>query len=604
MTNELVPGREPLQIVEIVQPSCVHSYGVAPCTAEIGATGPTECFNTDRTCQDPLALDLSGRVVWRFVRPDDNRQMDLYAVEGNTLKLNPIPSLKGVSTVPTRINAGGGNRNAKALGNRASATIRFTNHRYDDTGSDPYVANRSYIATDRGTFWGKWLARNPYHNGWEVNVYDGYHGQSLDDMVKRTYLIDRINGPDASGDVDVLVNDPLRLADDQRSLCPPPVALQLRDAINDSQTAGVVIVGQDADVNAPVGDPTLTTYYLRVDDEIIAYTGSTESNPGEWTLTGVARSALGTEAEPHEAEEQVGRVAHWDARSLWKILEDLTSIYTPIPAIYTPFSQWEEEGLSFLSIYALTATVAEPTPVVDLLGELCQQSLSYLYWDDRNQTIPFRALRPPATQPVKITDFANIKGGTVQVTADPDQRISRVVVYYGQRNPTAGLDDVANYRSIEVRADLQAETQYQESRTRRIFSRWLRSDAQAQDLATRFLSRYRDNPRFMTLRLDAKDRSLWTADPVDVITREIEDETGGSPTTRWQVIAAEEIEPGHVVRYDLQTLEFFGRFGFYMAPDAPNYNATPPRDRNAPGVGFYADEDGLMADGTEGYKFQ
>lgn len=597
-------GREPVQIVELVQPRCVNTYGQSPCTAEIGVIFDRKCFNTDKTCQDRANLNLTGDLKWRFVRPDANRPLDLFSSSGNNIALNPIPSLSGTSSTPTKINAGGGNRNAKPLGNRASVTVTLKDHQYDDTGSDPYIDERDYIATDRGSFWGKWLARNPYYGGNVLNIYDGYHGEALGDMLKRTYIIERIDGPDASGRVTIKANDPLRLADDQRSLVPRPVSITLRDDIDETQTTGIVLLGTSGEILTAEGQPGLGTLYSRIDDEIISYTGATESPAGQFTLSGVTRGALGTEADEHDADEQVGRVAYWSNRSIWDALKDLVELYTPIPMQYVPFADWQEVGLDFLSIFSLTGVISEPTPVVEVLGELCQQSLSYLYWDDRNQEIRFRALRPPAEVPVQLNDFAHIMAGSVQTRTDPDQRISRVVVYYGRRDGTGSIDDVANYRRVELRVDTDAEEQYNESRTRRIFSRWITSDAQAQDLATRFLSRYRDNPRFMTLRLDAKDRSLWTADPVDIDTMEVQDATGASVVTRWQVISAEEIEPGHVVQYDLQTLEFFGRFAFWMSASAPDYLDTPVDARDEPGVGFWSDEDGLMSNGDDGYKWQ
>ena len=596
-------GREPLQIVEIVQPRCVLTYGEAPCTAQLGVTGEKKCYNTERTCQDTQNYDDSASLVWRFVRPDANRPLDLFQAAGNDIELNPIPSLASVTASPTRINAGGGDRNYKALGKRASATITLADHAYDDTGSDPYIAERSYIATDRGTFWGKWLARNPFYDGYTLRVYDGYHGQTLAQMQMREYIIDRIEGPDANDRVQIKVLDPLRLADDQRALCPPPFALSLRDAINDTQTTGIVVIGLEDEINTMFGN-TGSTKYSRFDDEIIAYTGVTDLGDNEFELTGVIRAQLGTVADSHDVDQQVGRVAHWDDEPVYKIAENLLANFTRVDMGFVPLADWEDEQLDFLGAYSFTGTVAEPTPVIDLLGEISEQSLSYFYWDERAQLIKFKALRPPTETPVFINDRNHIKAGSAQLTVDPEQRISRVVVYYGKRNPTEREDEISNYRRIEVRVDADAERQYDQSRTRTLFSRWLQSQILAQDFTFRILSRYRDSPRFLTLRLDAKDRSLWTADPVDVETRLIQDETGDTPTVRWQVISADEIDSGTTVQYNLQTLEFFGRFAFWMADNAPDFLDLPPDQRDEPGVGFWADTDGLMPDGSDGYSWQ
>ena len=601
--SETTPGREPIQIVEIIQKSCILDYGTSPCTASVGVTGDRKCFNTDKTCQDRQNLNLSGTIAWRFTKPSADRPDDLYDSTGNDLELNPIPSLASVSTTPTKINPGGGNRNAKALGNRASAVVVLGDHKYDDSGSDKYLSERDYVATDRGTFWGKWLARNPYYNGLTLNIYEGYRGQLLTAMQKRTYLIEKIDGPDYSGRVTITARDPLRLSDDQRALCPSPVQINLKSALNSINTGSIIFIGVGSEINTAEGDQSASVYYARINDEIISYTGSTEGDPGEWTLSGVVRGVLGTTAAEHDADSQITRVARWDSVPQWQAIRNMLDDYTPVPMSYINDAEWESEWLDFLATYSITGTVAEPTPVIDLISELCEQSLSYVYWDDRNQLIKFKALRPPQETPKFIDDTANIIADSVQIRVDPTQRLSRIVVYYLERDPTQ-REDIGNYARIEVRVDGTAEQQYDETRTRRIFSRWLTTQAQAQDLTVRMLSRYRDNPRFMTLRLDAKDRSLWTADPVDIQTVEVQDDTGGTPITRWQVISAEEIEPGHVVKYDLQTLEFFGRFAFWMANDAPDYLDIFVDARDEPGVGFWSDDDGLMSNGDNGYKWQ
>jgi len=71
MTDERTVGREPVQIVEIKQPLCQNTFGVAPCTAT--GTADQKCFNTRATCLDtpnfalgtPLSLFFSARSCWR-----------------------------------------------------------------------------------------------------------------------------------------------------------------------------------------------------------------------------------------------------------------------------------------------------------------------------------------------------------------------------------------------------------------------------------------------------------------------------------------------------------------------------------------------------------
>lgn len=602
--TETTVGREPVQIVEIVQPYCVLRYGVSPCTAAIGVTGDIKCFNTRISCQDPTNYDQSGEIIWRFIKPTANRTPDVYDVTGDDISTMPIPSLMSSTTSPTKINVGGGNENESPFGRRSSARISFMDHPWDDSVGDFYISERPYIATDRGTFWGKWLARNPYHNGYTLRIYDGYKGQALTAMTKRTYLIDSIEGPDSRGRVEITAKDPLRLADDKRALAPAPTDATLRDDIDATQTTGIIFVGLEADVSQQLGN-TGTTRYVRTDDEIIRYTGYTTGATNEHTLTGVTRAALGTVADSHSADEAMQRVLRYESFSCWLIANDLLNDFTSVPASYIPLADWNSEGNTWLTVFTLSGTVAEPTPVNELLGELTEQSLFYIWWDERDLEIKMKAIRPSTGVPTALSDEFNVIADSGKIRIDPDQRISRTIIYYNQRNPTEDADDIANYANVNIRIDADAESdnQFGESRTRRIYSRWINDPAQALQVGVRLLARYRNNPRYMTIRLDAKDRRLWTADVADITHRIDQDLTGATNTGRWQVISAEEIQPGEVVQYDLQTFEFVGRFGYYMADGSPTYANATPAQRDDERGGWYADASGLMSDGSEGYSY-
>lgn len=101
--TETTIGREPVQIVEIVQPFCSRTYGVAPCAA----SGPADrkCYNTRATCQDPenFALSAGG--------------LSLFFAKGTVAERGVpgapfiFPFLKSVSTQPTRINLSAANPN-------------------------------------------------------------------------------------------------------------------------------------------------------------------------------------------------------------------------------------------------------------------------------------------------------------------------------------------------------------------------------------------------------------------------------------------------------------------------------------------------------------
>ena len=64
--TETTPGREPVQIVEIVQPLCANTFGSAPCTAT--GTNDEKCYNTRATCLDTANYDGSSTLSLYFAR--------------------------------------------------------------------------------------------------------------------------------------------------------------------------------------------------------------------------------------------------------------------------------------------------------------------------------------------------------------------------------------------------------------------------------------------------------------------------------------------------------------------------------------------------------
>jgi len=155
---------ELITLVEIDQPFCTRTYGSAPCTASVGVTGTAKCFNTFSTCQDTANYD-EGTLTLRFGREQDN----LTAYDP------VIPSLRSASVTPLVINLAGMNRSVSPFGSRESASLTFADHPYSDYLVDKYrterpagTAGTTYTPEDQGTFWGKWLKRNPYHEGYDA----------------------------------------------------------------------------------------------------------------------------------------------------------------------------------------------------------------------------------------------------------------------------------------------------------------------------------------------------------------------------------------------------------------------------------------------------
>lgn len=583
--SETQTGREPIQIIEIDQDFCDNTYGSAPCTAAIGVTGTDRCFNTRKTCQDP-ANYADSPLTLRFAKPASNLPADEYL----------IPSLVSVKTSPTEINAGGGGRNSKPLGVRATMTATLTDHPHNDRVVDKYRTQRSYIASDRSTFWAKWMARNPFYQNRTVRVLDGYVGQSLASMTTRTYLIESIAGPDSNGKVTIKAKDVLTLADNDKTTAP---AASTGELIVDTGAAITTI----RVTGAPVADyPAPGT--VRINDELITYAGASTISPTEINLTGCVRSTNGTEADDHDAEDRVQWCLEYTNQNCVDITSDLLTTYGNIDASYIPTTDWNDERDTWLAQFNVSTIISEPVGVSDLLAELTEQCIFYIWWDERAQEIKLRAIRPATETPIVIDDESSIIENSAAITESAKERLSQVWVFFQQRDPTASLSEEKNYSRLRIRADLEKEgpDQYGEQRIKKIYSRWLGTDALAINLGARLLARYINNPQYMTVTLDAKDRALWTGDLCDVTHRNLVDEFGEQIITRFQVISADEIDSGHRVKYKLLKFELVGRFAYWMRDDAPVFTLASEADLEQ-GM-WWSDTLGKMSDGSDGYTWQ
>jgi hypothetical protein len=592
-------NRKPIRMVELRQPRCALRFGVAPCTATT-ADGP-RCYNTRTTCLDTDNYDFTNAsITWRFVT-QDGFIPDLYSETGQNIATNAIPSLISVSTQPTKLNIAAARDGESPFGVRSTIDVLLQDIPWDDHVGDFYLANRDN--PNRGTFWAKWKARNEYTSLMTLALYEGYEGQALSAMQKRLFILERVDGPSLDGSVRLHGVDPLQLADRRRALFPRPTPIILKSAI-DAGTTSISVFASNADLADAFGN-TGGTRFVRVRDEIIAYTGFALVDPtaGEYTLSGVQRGALDTVASSHGATDTLQRVGRYQGQNFWRVAYDLLTVHARVPSSYIDLNQWDDEGDQYLAIFQATGTVTQPTPVADILGELCQQGMFSIWWDERRQTIPLLAVRPPRETPIPVNDDANIMPGA-KLREDPNARFTRVFLYYAQRNPVRPLNDVGNYARGQVNGSPEVELPEVggEVRTQIIFARWIREDALAIQLASRLLARYEKTPRYLTISLDAKDRFITIGDVVGATTRTITDSEGAVLPVLWQVISENEVRPGDTIVYDLQTYSFVGKFAVYMADGSPNHDAATEEQRAF--GGWYAGNDGLMGDGSKGYQYQ
>lgn len=585
--------REPIQIVELWQPRCAERFGVSPCTATTD-DGDPRCYNCWGTCLDKENYNTDGSIAWRFVKPTQAVSPS-YSRDDDTIVTNPFPVLSSVSTRSSKINIGSIRDGEEPLGVTSGVTVKLKDFLFDDYVGDWY---RDARGAKTGYFWSKWNARNPFYGNMYLRIYEGYVGDDIADMVQRLFILDTVDGPDSDGTVSLAGVDPLRLTDETRSQFPRETEMQLSGDIEEDDTEIVIEASDEADMSDQFGNTE--TSYLCIGSEIIAYTGYSGED-GVWTLEGVTRGALGTEADSHSDEDSAQRVGRYEEMDAYEIAYDLIVNHTPIPSEFVTLADWETEADTYLSGYSFSRTVHEATAVNELLGELMRDGTFYIWWDERNQQIPLKAVRPEdATD--DLTDNADIVAGSLSQSREPDERLSRVFIYYNPEDPTES-DDPDNYRSMRARieSDYEAEEGGAEVRSKTIYSRWITTDAQAYELAQRLLSRFRETPRYLSLQLE--DGRLSIGQVTNLTTRLDVDTEGQQITRKWQVIKAQQVKPGEVTQYLLQQFIYQGsRYMLWMADDAPDYGDATDYEREN---GFWwSDDDGLMPDGSDGYLWQ
>lgn len=574
-----VLGRRPVTIIEIDGGYCQLSYGVGSCPAILGVDSVQKCFNTRRTCAAPPAYDPVAK-TYRF----------------STRELGPIklsvPCLIGVSFVSTKIDP------ARSFGTRGSVQADVQDFPWTDRDTDKYVDERTYNPETQGTYWGKWLARNKYYQNRPMRVYTGYldddESVDYDKLLCETYLVDRIKGPDSNGKVSIYGIEPLRLADDEKAQVPPKSNGVLNADITDVSTSFTLLPAGVGDLEYPLFGTAA------IDTEMVNF-----SRIGD-VVTLNLRGALTTIATDHAASSTFQLAKIYSDTPLTDVLYELLTTYATVPASYIDKTAWDEEAATWLSGHLLNRVLAIPTGVNQLIGELIETCLFYIWWNPTDATIPFRAIRPedPANAITVLNDFKSFVADSMSITEDPDKRVSQVWVHYSQRNPLLKTDELRNYANVPVVLDADAESavEYGEKRVLRILCPWFSDEnaSQASVLGNRLIARYRDNPRVFKFDLDAKDAILQVGDVVQVTSNSLQDETGAAITTMMQIIKRTEKQEGHLFTYEVTDTFFSGKYAFIVADGTPDYLDATEAQRNK-GCWISLDT-GLMPNGDSGYK--
>lgn len=582
-----------VQIIELVQRRCSLRFGVSPCTA----TGTPKCFQTFATCGDQANYNRDGVLRWFFHRPGDPAPNTAAAASANDISGPSIPILGGVSTEESRINLGAIREGESPFGLRGTISIDLDDFEFRNQFGDFYASERQ-VKGSLAALLLSWLGEAAPQL--ELYWYQGVKGQALGDMTKRRFEIINIDPP-SGGRWRIEGMDPLHRALRTKAQFPRPTDIRLVGDIDDTTTS-ITVFGTEADVSNAFGNTS--ERYARIGSEIISY-ASYSASGSNWALSGVVRGALGTERASHSANDGIQRVGHYVNMRYWEIVNDLLQNHTTIAADLIPFStQWTAEGGTYLSTLRGTGSFVEPRPVEDICGIAMRDGMFSLWWDAIAQQIKIKALRQPREAPRVWNERQHLLD--VALVREPDQRLTRVVTYYGRGNPTIRLDEATNYATQRARVDAGLEdADYADGtvRARIVYSPLLRTDANAVLTQALQLQRYGQTPVYLSMRVARKDATAGIGDVVQVETTKFIDRLGNPLVTSWEIIQGpREVEPGLVYEYMAQSFVLFPRASFIMANDAPDFaSATDAQKQNAC---YMSENTGLMPDGSVAYVIQ
>lgn len=393
--------------------------------------------------------------------------------------------------------------------------------------TNDYTIGTGYVPHERGTFWGKWLARNPYYQHLACRVREGVLGQDIEDMTVRHYMLDRIDGP-ADGKVVLVAKDAFALLAAEKAVAPAASLGEL--------DANITAVATTATLSpSGIGDLYYAASgYIAIGDEEMSFTRSGD------TLT-IVRGVNGTVAEEHEQEDLVQEVLVYSAQLAHDIVYDLLVNFTEVEASSIDTDDWDAQAAQLTRLYS--AHIVRPSPVEDLIGELAEQA-GFTCWPDiTTGMVKFVPLRAQAST-ASFTDDNAVVAGSLRLKRQTARRASQVWVYYGQIDPTEDLDEQRNYRSRVVVSDLasEADEQHGSAAIREIFSRWIPQFGRqnAEEIGQRVLAMFRDPPLEAQFRLHASRASdVFLARYFDLQVGELQDDTGAEQAV---TLAAVEVE--------------------------------------------------------------
>jgi hypothetical protein len=519
-------SRIPVWYVKLTLDFCAETFGSAPCVA-VG-TGDKKCVNTFFTCKDTANYNKTTRVL-KFCTNGELPFSD-----------GERPYIESVAQLPTEIK--------EALPVLGRVKIRLYDEPDNDVGIDPYVGDRT---STQGTYWRKFLKRNPNYKGRTIEVYEGFIGiPEAEFQLRFKGKIDNIRFV-AKGKVEIEGID--TIGDLKRIKLPPAYKIQVGTGGGSTVTT-MTFKGDDVDklsgsTAVPISVTTGLTYYIRIGDEIISYASSNYDSTSN-QITGLARGVANTPATAVSENDNVSFAPHYNGNPYDVMLELLSNSAS---AILNPGAGISTANINTTQFNAERDFTSLTTEVI-VDGWIDEEiTAGEAYFDIVNtldlktwvgEDLKINVLRRTPNRPDRtyhiITDDANIVLGTDSLNQNEESRFTRGYFSWDYL-PATDFDQGKNFRRREVLIDLDLESSnaYAEDIVKSDKTRFIRSGIMseanennfAQNRQRRWLQTRKDALSLIDVTLEYKDSNIKTGDYCKVNTDLITDGLGNPITT-------------------------------------------------------------------------
>jgi len=568
-------GGEPLITSTLIMDYCALTAGVGACTAT--ETGDAKCYNTRATCNDTTNYDKTTKEY-------------VFCQSRSSLPkgVNMFPVIMGnIQKAATSTTAGSG------LGKRAVARIKLADFPHSDRNIDPYVDERTYNAVEQGTFWGKFLTRNPYYEGRTIKIGYGYispDGFSTSDFEYQEYDIIDIDGVKDKS-VTITAKDVLVRTYDRKAQYPVLSEGSLLSDLAAGVTSATLTPSGIGDSDYPASGT------LSIGKEAMTFTRSGD------TLT-LVRKQWGTEDKDHKAGDTV-QICEVFNENIVVALDRILTTGAGLPSSYIPTTDWEAERDLWLSSATVYGILMKPESIEKVIGEWSEVFMFDIWWNAVDQQVDIKALSPePSGVTINtLTEGYDIIQDSLKIERKSKDRFTEIRVGYNKIDYSE-KNDIEQFATWQISADASraGSDRYNGNSVKTILSRWFIAQGNAAQLSGRQLARFSDTPETVTFKLDQKDHGKLTmAGRVELDSWQFQDFSGANEKRKFQVLEINEgKDAGENFTVKALTSSFVGRY-FFIAPDStPDYSSATEAQKDA--YGFISLSTGLFADGSEGHK--